>query len=153
MNARIRILIADMASDEDQIAQIYDRLSIYAESPTDDQDVIVVGYYLHNLYTAFEHLSSLVAAAFENQIEDRSQWHALLLRRMAQPVEGIRPRLFSEQTYYCLNELRGFRHVFRSAYTVRLDPNRLRLVFEKAKELQTLYLQDLARFKAFLESL
>ena len=153
MNEKMRLLKSDIEADEAQIAQIYDLLSAYLSPPSEAKDIIVVGYYLHNLYTAFEHLCQLVAEAFENQIDDRAQWHALLLRRMTQAIEGIRPRLFSDETFQYLSELRSFRHVFRSAYAVTLDPDRLALVFHKAIALRPLYKADLAKFKDFLNNL
>lgn len=153
MNESMRLLKSDIEADEALIAQNYDKLSVYETPPREAKDVIVVGYYLHNLYTAFEHLCTLIAEAFENRVEDRAHWHTLLLRRMTQDIEGIRPRLFSDETFYCLNELRSFRHVFRSAYGISLDPDRLALVFHRAQVLLTLYPEDVAKFKAFLESL
>jgi hypothetical protein len=93
MNEKINVLKADLAAEEAAIAQIYARLAAFKKPPGDPEQAIVAGYYLHNLYTAFEQLANLVARAFENQIEDRSQWHSQLLRRMTLDIEGIRPRL------------------------------------------------------------
>jgi hypothetical protein len=82
MNEKIRLLLADLEADQAQIAQIYEKLPVFSITSADVEETIVVGYYLHNLFTAFEHISSIIATAFENQIGDRSQWHSLLLRRM-----------------------------------------------------------------------
>ncbi len=153
MSENYQLLLADIAADESQIAQIFEKLSAFTGKSADTEETIVIGYYLHNLYSAFEHISSLIASAFENNIDDRSQWHSLLLRRMAQPIEGIRPALFRAETYSCLDELRAFRHVFRSAYTATLDPERVELVLRKARELQVLYPDDMERFKKFLREL
>jgi hypothetical protein len=153
MNEKISVLKAEIAAEEAAIAQIYTRLAVFKEPPEDPEQAIIAGYYLHNLYTAFEQLATLVARTFENQIEDRSQWHSQLLRRMTLDIEGIRPRLFSEPTYACLNELRAFRHVFRSAYSTDLAPERLAIVFQRALELRKLYPADMARFREFLGGL
>ncbi len=152
MNARNQVLISDIAADEGQIRQIYQKLAESIEKGDAPDQSIVIGYYLHNLYTAFEHICTLVAAAFENQITDREQWHALLLRRMTQDIPGIRPRLFRDASYDCLEELRRFRHVFRSAYSITLDPARLALVLHKAQELKEIYQADLDKFKEFLST-
>ncbi|MDY7040304.1 MAG: hypothetical protein SVX38_05535 [Chloroflexota bacterium] len=90
---------------------------------------------------------------FGNHISERAGWHADLLRRMTLNVEGIRPRLLSEEAYDCLDELRRFRHLFRSAYQLRLDAERLALVRKKARVLEQVYLADVKRFLAFLDSL
>lgn len=67
MNEKMLVLTVDIEADESQIAKIYDRLAA-CETPLDEDRTIVVGYYLHNLYTAFEHICLVVAEAFENQI-------------------------------------------------------------------------------------
>jgi hypothetical protein len=72
---------------------------------------------------------------------------------MTQDIDGIRPKLFNSQVYDCLDELRRFRHVFRSAYSIELDPARIALVLKKAQELKQIYKQDLEKFKDFLKSL
>ncbi len=40
-----------------------------------------------------------MAKTFENQIDDRSQWHSVLLRRMTLDIEGVRPHLLSSDAY------------------------------------------------------
>lgn len=149
MNEKMRVLTVDIEADESQISQIYQKLAAY-ETPLDEDRTILVGYYLHNLYTAFEHICLVVAEAFENQISDRSQWHSLLLRRMTLDIEGMRPRLFSDETYRYIDELRRFRHVFRSAYSVTLDPQRMEMILARALDLRSLYQEDLTKFKEFL---
>jgi hypothetical protein len=151
MSAAIQLLKADIAADEAVITRLYEELSGAWDVLDTPAQAIVVGYYLHNLYMAFEHIFERVAETFENQIADKSQWHAQLLRRMALDVPDIRPPLIYQETLECLDELRRFRHVFRSAYTVNLDQSRLNLVIDRARRLQALYPGDLARFRAFLD--
>ncbi len=40
-------------------------------------------------------------------------------------IKGIRPPLLSKDSYESLNELRGFRHIFRYAYSYGLDDQRV----------------------------
>jgi len=153
MNAQIRTLKADIAADLQAIADIYSSLNAYPDNLTSQEQVIVVAYYLHNLYCAFESIFQRVAEVFENQIPDRAAWHAGLLRLMTLDIEGIRPRLISPTAYDSLDELRRFRHLFRSAYRLRLDAERLALARRKAQILETVYRADMDRFLAFLDSL
>ena len=102
---------------------------------------------------AFEHIFERVAETFENQIGDKSQWHAQLLRRMSLDIPDLRPRLVSDEAYECLDELRRFRHVFRSAYTIKLDAARLKLVIRRARRLRKLFPGELSRFQAFLDQI
>ena len=154
MNEQIRTLKADLAADLQAIAEGFAALGRYAESPADEDQLIALGYRLHNLYSAFESVFQRVAETFENQISDRAGWHAELLHRMTLNIEGIRPALISRETYECLDELRRFRHLFRSAYRAPFgDAERLAVVRRKAQTLQRLYPADMARFVEFLNSL
>ena len=62
-------------------------------------------------------------------------------------IEGIRPNSISEESYQILNELRGFRQVFRHAYLTELDVNRIILLAEKTLTLRKIFEKDLERFK------
>jgi len=153
MNAQIRVLKADIAADLQAIAEIYASLNVYPEVLTSQEQVISVAYYLHNLYCAFESVFQHVAEVFENQIPDRAVWHVGLLHRMTLDIEGVRPRLISPAAFDSLDELRRFRHLFRSAYRLHLDAERLALVRRKAQALEAVCRTDMDRFLAFLDSL
>lgn len=152
MNFQAALLKANIDADIREIESLYERLANYATATTTEQ-AILAGYYLHNLYNAFENICLNVARTFENQVDDHGQWHALLLKRMTLDVEGLRPKLLSAEAYRCLDELRRFRHVFRNAYTIELDSQRIAIVIAQAQRLQKLYKADLDQFKAFLDSL
>lgn len=154
MNAKIQTLKAEIRADLKSIEDIYRLLHVHATRIEEGEEhMIATAYYLHNLYTAFESIFQRIAAIFENQIEDRTTWHAELLRRMTLDIEGIRPRVISDEMFDALDELRRFRHVFRSAYRVRLDPDRLLLVLKKAWQLEDLYPQEMEHFLQFLDTL
>ena len=72
---------------------------------------------------------------------------------MTLDIEGLRPRLLSESAYEDLDELRRFRHLFRGAYRLRLDADRLALVRRKARRLEGVYQADISQFIAFLDDL
>lgn len=88
MNSQAALLKASIDADIQEIEVLYERLANYASATTAEQ-AIVAGYYLHNLYNAFENICLNVARTFENQVDDRSQWHAVLLKRMTLDVESL----------------------------------------------------------------
>ena len=49
--------------------------------------------------------------------------------------------------------MKEFRHLFRHAYGVELDPLRLQLVMHKAELLKTIYHSQLEQFVGFLRGL
>lgn len=105
-----------------------------------------LAYQLHNLYCAFEDLFKVIADFFENNIEDKTRYHAELLKRMLLTIEGVRPALLSEENFVLLNNLRSFRHFFRHAYSYELDERKVRLVLADATKLRELYIADVEVF-------
>jgi len=83
--------------------------------------LINMGYYLHNLYNAFENIFLNIADVFENQIKERDRWHYSLQKRMSLDIEGIRPKVISKEASNYLDELRRFRHIFRHSYDSTLQ--------------------------------
>lgn len=152
MTPQAALLKASIDADVREIESLYERLEQHSKDLATTEQAILAGYYLHNLYNAFENICLNVAKAFENQI-DREQWHSALLKRMTLDVEGLRPRLLGDEAYRCLDELRRFRHVFRNAYTAELDPRRVALVVDRAERFQEFYKLELEAFKAFLDGL
>jgi hypothetical protein len=105
-----------------------------------------IAYQIHNLYNAVEDLLKFVAAHFENNIVDASRWHTELLRRMSRELSGIRPALLSQECYLLINGIRGFRHFFRHAYNVPIDPDLLQVNLSKARRIYLCLVQDVDRF-------
>jgi hypothetical protein len=134
--------------------RLYSELGVpqLAESEPADR-LIVIGYRLHGIYNAFENMFRNIAAAFENHLDDRPGWHQQLLARMRLDLSPIRPSLIDDAIYEKLDELRRFRHLFRAAYGIDLDPLRLQLVIRKALELRALYPAQIDRFLNFLTTL
>ena len=61
--------------------------------------------------------------------------------------------MIDDQTLDQLDELRRFRHVFRAAYSIELDPERMALVLRKALALREVFPSQIEGFLTFLETL
>ncbi len=153
MVEQIRLLQAEIKDRISAIEELYQRLDQLGASATEPAQNIAIGYYLHVLYGLFENLFEQIAEIFGNRIADKSRWHSHLLKRMTLDVMPIRPAVISQETYVCLNELRGFRHLFRNAYLLQFDPERLNIVLRYADELRSVYRTDLEEFLSFLDQL
>ena len=68
-------------------------------------------------------------------------------QRMLIEIEGIRPALLTNAGYRYLNELRGFRHVFRHAYSYGLDDERVRALLRKILDQKDTVISDLQTFR------
>jgi hypothetical protein len=154
MSEKHQILIRSIERDLAAIERIYQEMGEPVLSPESDyKEVIVVAYHLHHLYTAFENIFLNIATTFENEIKEADRWHTELLDRMTLDLMPLRPRLFDDATYDTLDELRRFRHVFRHAYRIQLDAERLQLVLKKANRLKFLYKAQIDQFLEFVSKL
>lgn len=154
MDDKILVLMNSIRRDLEAIAAIYGELERHPLKPDTDKDtLIVLAYHLHNLYNAFENIFQNIAAVFENSVDNVERWHAQLLERMRLDVMPLRPAVIDDAAYETLDELRRFRHLFRYAYSVKLDPLRLQLVMRKALALRAVYATQLGQFVNFLQSL
>ncbi|WP_031293922.1 hypothetical protein [Leptolyngbya sp. Heron Island J] len=105
-----------------------------------------IAYQIHNLYCSIEDLLKLIANAFENRIGTSSEWHRVLLLRLSQPVEGIRPAFLSEEAFDALNKLRSFRHMFRHAYGTEIELSQLQPNIDTALQASRSVKQDIGQF-------
>jgi hypothetical protein len=153
---RLAVLQAEIKAQIQGIEGIYTRIEDRTKwanpgtdlnlSPTNKAVMESVGYQLHNLYCAFEDLFKIVAETFENHIQDKNKYHQELLKRMAISIEGVRPRLLSQECLLLLDNLRSFRHLFRHAYSYELDERKLKIVLEDAITVRGIYPTDVNVF-------
>lgn len=152
MSEQIKLLQAEIGDNVAAISAAYAKLHNVNQQAYDEDTCILIAYHLHVVYGLFENLFTRIAANFGNHIDDSTQWHTLLLKRMSLEIPDIRPAVISQNTYLMLDELRRFRHMFRNAYVLKFDPDRLRLVVRDALRLEMLYPDDIALFQTFLDS-
>jgi hypothetical protein len=132
MTEKFLILERSVRADVQAIEQLFESLGAPDLSPSDPEEkLIVIAYRLHSLYSAFENLFRNIAGTFESEMRDPSGWHRELLQRMKLDLTPIRPAVIDEEAYAKLEELLRFRHFFRTAYSVPLDPSRLSLALSR----------------------
>lgn len=102
----------------------WSRITAGADDPL---DWAALGYTLHAVYTSMANYFLRISKAFENDLPSDS-WHRELIDRMQLDIPGIRPALLDRATARLVDELRAFRHVFRTLYDERLDPERVALL-------------------------
>jgi hypothetical protein len=109
-----------------------------------------LGFALHNLYNALENSFDQISRTFENHVVDDSRWHAELLNKMLLEIPGLRPAVMPVQLADLLNDLRGFRHVFRHSYSYQLDPVKLSNLASRWQRDEASLIAALERFNAYL---
>ena len=154
MNEKALILQKQIEADLETITAVYAKIAQPTFTlPGDENAQIVLAYHLHNLYNAFENIFLQIARSFENNLDRHDGWHSQLLQRMTLDLTPIRPAVIDSAAYDALDELRRFRHLFRSAYRIRFDPDRLQLVWQKAMRLRDVYPAQFTVFIQFLQTL
>ncbi len=147
----ITVYLAEFDYQIEQILKVYSILEekkvVFDKEPVAREMVESTGYWLHNLYSAFEDLFKLTAGFWENNLKINGDFHVNLLKRMLVQIEQVRPALISEESYQFLNELRGFRHVFRHAYSFGLDDERVSFLLYRVLKKKELLMQDLQKFR------
>ncbi len=149
----LKLLQADLAAQVAEIERCYRKIHQRQEGfAADEERLESLAFHLHNLYCVFEDLFRMIAEAFENQIEQGGGWHVELLSRMRQEIPGVRPAVVEVNDLRALNELRAFRHVFRHAYALELNPAKLAIVLEQALVLEPRVRPIVDRFLAACRS-
>jgi hypothetical protein len=87
-------------------------------------ELLVLGVNLHAYYTALETLLERIARLVDEEVPSGANWHRDLLLQMRIPLPGLRPPVLPPEVVADLDELRKFRHFFRNAYVLDLDPGK-----------------------------
>lgn len=77
---------------------------------------LAIGKHLHDAYSAGEKALERVIELVDGELPPGRSFHRDLIRRAAQPQEGVRQAIISEDTAAALLQLVAFRHVFRHVY-------------------------------------
>ena len=118
-----------------------------------DLDYIgTIALHLHSFYNGVEHIFLGVAKSIDNSVPEGDDWHRQLLIQMTLPLPNVRSALVKEQTYRVLNEFRGFRHVVRSNYAYKLEPERVLALASKLPVASQTLLTDCQQFCQELKS-
>ncbi len=147
------IIRDDLKSIQKLNAQLDDLHGSLSQANACFRDLAAGAYVLHNLYNAFENSFEHISRAFENHVKDPSQWHKELLGKMFLDLREIRPPVLSLTSKKLLNELRGFRHLFRHSYDFEIDQGRLLHLLDLWREESEVAIKSLDGFQSQLVSL
>lgn len=151
-----KILISRIRRTLDDLKAEYEYAQSQAEqAQATKQDVYwtAVGLSLHSFYTGlektFEQIAEKVDGGLDNSAE---QWHKALLDQMTLNVPGVRPPVIDERACQYLRKYLSFRHVIRSNYTHRLEPEGIAKNYQMLEDFYALITQQLDGFCDFLIS-
>lgn len=143
------LLLGYLRTQKELIDKLLDE--IRAIDASTEATTVHLGYLLHNLYCALEDLFLEIMRTFENRVEDPGKYHREILKRMVIEVPKIRPRILSKESHQMLDELRGFRHIFRHSYSYSLSPEKIRNLKQSLLAEWDRIEKDLSAFEGFLQ--
>lgn len=118
--ADLQALRADVKQEWEAILRSLHDLDLLPRVAPDSLQVRAAGSILHDFYTGLESVFSRIALAVDGSLPQGSDWHSVLLRRMAAEVPAARPPVISNDLAETLEDYLRFRHVFRHNYGFKL---------------------------------
>jgi len=116
-------------------------------------DLVLVAVNLHGYYTALETLLERVARLLDETTPQGPTWHVELIGQMQVEVPRLRPAVIDPIHVGDLHELRKFRHFFRNAYVLDLDPDQVRNHAERLTRLHPHLSRSIERLQRHLQSM
>ncbi len=155
--ARYAVLIArikrEIADIEAQYEQTRSQIEVARET---DQNAywMAVSLGLHGIYSGLEKIFEQIARNVDSSLNKQSErWHKDLLEQMAIALPNIRPAIIDEPTFHALEKYLSFRHVVRSNYAYRLEPERIDDNFQTLENAYDLLIQQLLNHCNFLAAI
>ncbi len=100
------------------------------------------GSILHDFYNCCERVFKKIAIDINGGYENSEKWHKALLYKMTFPIEGIRPRVISDELAAELDEYLSFRHVFRNIYGFELKGERIDYLSNKFESVAKKFIDE-----------
>ena len=122
--ARLRAeLEGDTAAMKARAAEVVDLVALWdRQADLRRPELVLLAVNLHGWYTALETALERIARLMDQSVPDGPAWHIDLIAQMYLDVPGVRPAVLPKAVAPALQELRKFRHFFRNAYVLDLDP-------------------------------
>jgi hypothetical protein len=110
------------------------------------------GSILHDFYNCCERVFKKIAIELNSGYEESEKWHKSLLYKMTISIEGIRPRVISDELAADLDEFLAFRHLFRNIYGFELKGGRIDYLAEKFEDVAAKFGKEIRDFLDLLGS-
>jgi hypothetical protein len=151
VNAPLQRLRAEIKFDREALQKrLAELATITLEAEAAAASCAQAAVALHHAYGAIESIMERIVRTIDGDLPIGSDWHQALLHTMGLEIDGVRPAMLSRESVAGLRQILSFRHFFRHAYAVELDPARLaelrRVLAESAPQLDA----ELMAFDAFL---
>lgn len=150
LQVELRHDLAAMRARAAELRELLDRWNRTGTLPR--PELVLVAVNLHGWYTALETGLERIARLLDQTVPTGPTWHVDLVAQMQLEVAGVRPAVFPMAAASALHELRKFRHFFRNAYVLALDPLKVRTRAHDLDEVADPVAADVDRLLAHVEA-
>ncbi|MEK7785358.1 MAG: hypothetical protein AAB658_08045 [Chloroflexota bacterium] len=112
-----------------------------------------VALNLHGFYSGVEGILEDIAQVVDRKVPSGADWHRRLLTQMTEELPDTRPAVIATETFRCLDEYRGFRHVVRNVYAFNLRSAHLEELVVGLRSCHDAIKRDITAFVEFLKRL
>lgn len=133
-----------------QVSDIEQSIATWKETPIERPYLVYIAAAIHAYYTGLEALIERIARQLDQDVPHGDKWHKSLITQAFIEIPHVRPAIFPDHLERDFNALLAFRHFFRHAYGLELDP---KLVEDEARRILRIHpeTQDaIQRFVSFL---
>lgn len=141
----------ELSSISAQYAETKEQLTV-AKATGQNAYWMAVSLSLHAIYTGLEKIFEQIARSVDGNLDKGERWHKALLEQMATEITGVRTAVIDFQTLESLEEYLAFRHVVRSNYAYKLEPDRIEKNFRILENCYESVVKQLNDFCDFLAS-
>ena len=127
----LQILEDSWKHDARVMQRATDTLQLRLQEQTDGRWA-AAAFEINRIYNIMEKAFERLCEAFENHFEKSGRYHDSLIERVTLDLHSIRPAFRPGDAVRDIRELKGFRHLFRHAYDLDLDPARVTAAAENA---------------------
>ena len=110
------------------------------------------GSILHDFYNCCERVFKKITIEMNGEFEESEKWHKSLLYRMTISINGLRPRVISDELAADLDEFLAFRHLFRNIYGFELKGGRIDYLAEKFQDVAAKFGKEIRGFLDLVRS-
>ena len=150
MNEALRGTLAEVEKELVSLQELLNQLAV-VKTHTDVIAKRAKGSILHDFYNCCERIFKKIAVEMNSGYEESEKWHKGLLYRMTIPIEGIRPRVISDELAADLDEFLAFRHLFRNIYGYELKGGRIDYLAGRLEEIAGKFKKEVREFVAVLK--
>jgi hypothetical protein len=144
LEAELAVDVSGLRAREAEIRELVARWDV--DGHLSRPELVLLAVNLHGWYTAFESGLERVARLLDQSVPTGAAWHVDLIEQMRLDIPAVRAALVPAGAVGALHELRRFRHFFRNAYVLDLDPVKVRARVRDLESVAASVLEALDRF-------